>query len=218
MTPLSQKLQMKPGQTWLLYNAPDDYLSNLHPLPKNLTCTFLPNGNFDGIQLFARNKAELKLALQIIIPLLGPDTIFWVSYPKRSSGIESDLKMEEWQELYALNLQGVSSISVDKIWAGSRFRPRGQAKNTGTGNNEIRKSGYAEFINVDTKTIRLPPDVERLFKQHPRAHQYFDQLSYSNKKEYLLWILSAKQEKTRAERLVKMGEKLSAGKKNPAQK
>src|SRR5881397_3907019 len=114
MTPLSQKLRMKPGQTWLLYNAPEDYLSDLHPLPENLTCSFLPNGNFDGIQLFARNRAELKLALQIIIPLLTPGTIFWVSYPKRSSGIESDLKMEDWQELYALNLQGVSSISVDE--------------------------------------------------------------------------------------------------------
>jgi uncharacterized protein YdeI (YjbR/CyaY-like superfamily) len=46
----------------------------------------------------------------------------------------------------------------------------------------------------------------------------YQQLSYSNKKEYLLWILTAKQEKTRDERLVKFIEKLIAGKKNPSEK
>src|SRR5260221_562409 len=44
------------------------------------------------------------------------------------------------------------------------------------------------------------------------------ELSYSNKKEYLLWILTAKQEKTRNERLGKLTEKLVAGKKNPSEK
>jgi len=47
---------------------------------------------------------------------------------------------------------------------------------------------------------------------------FYQGLSYSNKKEYLGWILSAKQEKTRGERLIKTVEKLSEGKKNPAEK
>jgi len=47
---------------------------------------------------------------------------------------------------------------------------------------------------------------------------FYQGLSYSNKKEYVAWILSAKQEKTRSERLIKMVEKLSEGKKNPSEK
>lgn len=218
MTPLTQKLQMKPGKTWLIYNPPEGYQSSLSPLPEGVICTSNPEGDFDGIQLFAKNKAELSLALKVIIPLLRPDTIFWVTYPKRSSGIESDMRMEHWDELNAFNLQGVSSISVDEKWAGSRFRPRGQAKISGTGKREIRKSEYAAFIDVDNKMITLPPDVERLLLQNPQAQRIYEQLSYSNRKEYVLWVLTARQEKTRAERLVKMIEKLSAGKKNPAQK
>lgn len=218
MTPLTQKLQMKPGKAWLIYNPPEGYLASLNPLPKGVVCTSNPEGKFDGIQLFAKNKTELLSALEVIVPLLRSDTLFWVTYPKRSSGIESDLRMEDWDELYALNLQGVSSISVDEIWAGSRFRPRGQAKISGTGKREIRENAYAAFIDVDNKIISLPPDMKRLLRQNPQAQKIYEQLSYSNKKEYVLWIITAKQEKTRAERLVKLVEKLLAGKKNPAQK
>lgn len=209
---------MKPGKNWLIYNPPAGYLAALKPLPEGATCTSKAAGNFDGIQLFAKNKAELSSALQVIIPLLRPDTIFWVSYPKKSSGIESDMAMEQWDEMKAIGLQGVSSISVDEIWAGSRFRPRGQAKISGTGKTEIRKSDFAVYIDVDKKIITLPPDIQRLLRQNPQALRFYQQLSYSNKKEYVLWILTAKQEKTRAERLLRMVEKLAAGKKNPTEK
>ncbi|MFD2147142.1 YdeI/OmpD-associated family protein [Mucilaginibacter antarcticus] len=47
---------------------------------------------------------------------------------------------------------------------------------------------------------------------------FYQSLSYSNKKEYVLWILSAKQDKTRDERLERMVDKLNAGKKNPSEK
>src|SRR5690349_2710079 len=94
MMPLPQKLQIKPGKKWLIYNPPVGYLASLCPLPEGATCTKSPIGKFDGIQLFAKNKSELSSALEIVISLLRPDTIFWVSYPKRASGIQSDMKME----------------------------------------------------------------------------------------------------------------------------
>jgi hypothetical protein len=218
MTPVVQKLQIKPGKRWLIYNAPVGYLESLRPLPKDAVCETNPKGAFDGIQLFAKDKSELTAALKVIGPLLKPDTIFWISYPKRSSGIESDMKMGSWDELKALHLQGVASMAVDEQWAGSRFRPIGQSKISGTGKEEIRKSDYAAYIDVDKKTIVLPPEIKRLLKQNPPAQTFFEQLSYSNKKEYLLWIFTAKQDKTREDRLEKMIQKLLAGKKNPAEK
>jgi uncharacterized protein YdeI (YjbR/CyaY-like superfamily) len=64
----------------------------------------------------------------------------------------------------------------------------------------------------------LPADMAEALAQTPSAMAFYQGLSYSNKKEYVVWILSAKQEKTRGERLVKTIEKLSANKKNPAEK
>jgi hypothetical protein len=218
MTSLAQKLQIKPGKKWLFYNAPKGYLKSLEPLPESAKCTITPKGNFDGIQLFAKNKAELSFSLKVIAPLLKPDTIFWVAYPKRSSGIESDMKMGDWDEMTEYGLQGVASIAVNEKWAGSRFRPEGQSKISGTGKKEIRESDYATYIDVDKKVITLPVYIKNILKQTPQALSFYQQLSYSNKKEYLLWILTAKQEKTRNERLGKLTEKLVAGKKNPSEK
>lgn len=218
MTHIAQKLHMKPGKNWLFYNPPAGYLKFLEPLPEGATCSLKATGIFDGIQLFVKSKTELLSGLKTISPLLQTDTIFWVSYPKKSSGIESNLKMGDWDEMKRYKLQGVASISVDGIWAGSRFRPEGQSKISGTGKEEIRNSELAAYIDVDKKTITLPPNIKSLLKQTPQALTFFQQLSYSNKKEYLMWILLAKQEKTRSERLAKMVEKLVAGKKNPAEK
>jgi len=86
------------------------------------------------------------------------------------------------------------------------------------GKDEIRQNEYAMYVDVDNKVITLPPDVKAILEQTPAALSFYQQLSYSNKKEYILWILTAKQEKTRNERLTKMVEKLVAGKKNPSEK
>jgi hypothetical protein len=218
MTSLAQKLLIKPGKKWLFMNVIEGYLQLLEPLPENTIISSEPIGNFDGIQLFVKNSIELSSSLKIIAPLLKADTIFWISYPKKSSGIESDLKMGTWKELYDIGLQGVASIAVNEQWAGSRFRPVGQAKISGIGNEEIRKNEYAAYVDVDNKVITLPPDAKAILQQTSQALSFYEQLSYSNKKEYVLWILTAKQEKTRIKRLVKLVEKLVAGKKNPAEK
>jgi hypothetical protein len=218
MTTLTQKLLIKPGKNWLFYNSPENYLDSLEPLPEGSTVTTVPTGNFDGIQLFIKTETELSSSLKVIAPLLKPDTIFWISYPKKSSGIESDLKMGSWDELIQYGLDGVASIAVDETWAGSRFRPLGQAKISGVGNQEIRQNEYSAYVDVDNKIITLPEDVNAILLQNPQAMAFYRQLSYSNRKEYVLWILTAKQEKTRTERLSKMVEKLTSGKKNPSEK
>lgn len=71
MTTLVQKLQMKPGASWLIYNPPSGYLASLKPLPEGAACTSKPAGNFNGIQLFAKNKAQLSSALPIITPTVN---------------------------------------------------------------------------------------------------------------------------------------------------
>lgn len=219
MTQLTQKLQIKPGTNWLLFNAPNNYLPLIESIPANANISFEAQGRFDGIQLFVKNKAELTLSLKVMLPLLKPETIFWISYPKKSSGIESDMDMmSSWDELYANELRVVTSISIDEKWTALRFKPVDLVKLSDTRNANIRKNEYSEYIDVDNKQITLPADIAELLQQSPSAMAFYQSLSYTNKKEYVVWILSAKQEKTRTDRLNKLIEKLSTGKKNPSEK
>src|SRR5258708_35365106 len=117
MTDVSKKVQVKPGSKWLIFNAPANYLPLIEPLPDGVQLSYDAAGEYNGIQLFIKNSTELTALLQIIKPLLKPDTIFWITYPKKSSGIQTDLEMmSSWDELSALGLRVVTSISVSETW------------------------------------------------------------------------------------------------------
>lgn len=210
---------MKPGSTWLLYNAPVNYLPIIEPLPNGVQISYDAIDEYNGIQLFIKNSTEVIASLQIVWPLLKPDTIFWITYPKKSSGMQTDLEMmSSWDELTDLGLRPVTSISVNEIWTALRFKPVEQTKLSEGRNDSVRNNEYGAYIDVDNKRVTLPPIIKETLQQTPQALAFYQRLSYSNKKEYVLWILTAKQEKTRDERLAKLVEKLLAGKKNPAEK
>jgi len=219
MSNLSKKLQIKPGKHWLFFNAPANYLTIIEPLPDEVTISFEPDGNFDGIQLFIKNAAELSSSLEVLKPILKVDTIFWVTYPKKSSGMDSGLEMMgSWDELTNNGLRCVTSVSVNETWTALRFKPVELTKLSESRNDNIRQNEYSDYIDIDNKQIILPADLAEALGQKPSAMAFYQGLSYSNKKEYVVWILSAKQEKTRSERLIKTVEKLVDGKKNPAEK
>lgn len=219
MNALAKKLQMKPGKSWLFFNAPVGYTALLEPFPDGLTTSFEATDTFDGVQLFVKNSAELVEELKVISQVLKPDTVFWIIYPKKSSGIPSDLEMmRSWDELEKYNLRGVAAVSVNETWTALRFRPNDTGTFSDTCNEAIPNNEYGEYVDIANKQVKLPPDVAAALEQEPEAMNWYQSLSYSNRKEYVLWILTAKQEKTRLDRLGKMVEKLKAGKKNPSEK
>jgi hypothetical protein len=219
MNLLAKKLQIKPNSRWLLFNAPANYMDSLVPLPDGAEMVFNINGNFNGIQLFVINSTELASNLQIIVPLLQADTVFWIIYPKKSSGIPSDLEMMgSWEAPTQYGLRPVASAAVNEIWTALRFRPVELSTISEGRNESIRNNEYSTFIDVDNKIIMLPDYIKTTLEKHPTALAWFQQLSYSNKKEYLLWILTAKQDKTRKDRLIKMVTMLLDKKKNPSDK
>jgi hypothetical protein len=171
------------------------------------------------VQLFVLNSGDLASSLKIIMPILKPGTVFWITYPKKSSGIKSDLEMmSSWDEVGKYGYRGVAAAAIDDTWTALRFRPEGQSKVSDSCNEEIRKNEYADYIDVDNKQVKLPENMAQALAREPGALSFYQTLSYSNRKEYVIWILSAKQEKTRDERMLKLVEKLLAGKKNPAEK
>jgi hypothetical protein len=219
MNQLAKKLLIKPNSRWLLYNAPTGYLDSLLPLPDGAEAVFNTMGSFNGILLFVTNSDELTSELKIIVPILKADTVFWIIYPKKSSNINTDLAMmSSWDEPAVYGLRPVASAAVNETWTALRFRPIEQAKVSEGRNDAVRNNEYGAYIDVDNKTVTLPDYIKEALEQHPGALTWFQQLAYSHKKEYVLWILTAKQEKTREDRLAKMVNMLSEKRKNPSDK
>lgn len=217
-SPLAKKLYIKTGQTWLILNAPENYLTTLEPLPKGVNIIYTVEGELDGAQLFVRNSHELAEALASVTDSLKLDALLWIIYPKKNSGMETDLEMMgSWDAPKIYGLRPVASAAVNDKWTALRFRHERLVKQSESRNEAIKTNNYSDYIDAETKTVKIPHDAAELLQQHPESLQLFDKLSYTNKKEYVVWILSAKQEQTRIDRIAKTLEKLLAGKKNPSE-
>ncbi|MBW4889700.1 YdeI/OmpD-associated family protein [Mucilaginibacter sp. HMF5004] len=218
MNTLAKKLFIKPNTNWLFYNVPPEKMELLSPLAEGVTASFEAPGSFDGILFFSSWRDEMVKQLVVLAPLIKTDTIAWVCYPKKSSKIPTDLAMMEWDMLAPFGVEVVAAVAFDEQWSCVRIRREGLAKKSGVCVDEIRDNAYGEYIDVDKKLINLPPDVQQVLEAEPTALINYNKLAYSHRKEYIMWILTAKQQKTRDARLVKMVEMLLGGKRNPSEK
>lgn len=218
MNALAKKLLIKPGTSWLFYHVPPNCAGLLYPLPDGVTTHTSITDDVNGILFFSKKRAELTTQLGVIAPLIKKATVVWVCYPKKNSGIETDLAMGEWDMLATFGLDAVANAAFDGQWTCVRLRLIGQRKKTGVGIDEIKNNEYGQYINVDKKQITLPPDVEKALNAEPEAFARYNKLAYSHRKEYIMWILTAKQQKTRDDRMVKMVDMLLNGKRNPGDK
>jgi hypothetical protein len=72
--------------------------------------------------------------------------------------------------------------------------------------------------DTEERTVEVPEDLNKLLKKNKVVKEYFDQLSYSHRKEYVVWINDCKKEETRQKRIQKciavLSEKMKLNKKN----
>jgi len=216
---LLKKLHLKAGHTLLLDQAPEHILSVFGDFPSSVTLVFDEGEAFDGLLLFAQMADDLYQRLTALQKYFKPETLIWIAYPKKNTGIETDLSMMgPWQKMESLNLRPCASVAINEVWTGIRLKPIDQVKSSGVANESIKNNSYSEFIDIDNKIITIPPILKIALKEHPLEYAFLESLSWTNKKEYVLWILTAKQEKTRADRLSKMITFLTQRKKNPTAK
>jgi hypothetical protein len=123
-TQLLKKLRMQPDQRVLILNAPPGYLDTLGELPEGVEVAERAEGTFDFVQAFAKDLAELERLAPVAVEAVKHDGLLWISYPKKSSKIESDLDRDMvWQAVAKTGLRAVSQVSVDDVWSAIRFRP-----------------------------------------------------------------------------------------------
>jgi hypothetical protein len=216
---LLRKLLVQPGHRLLYINAPGDPMDILGPLPDGVTCAYEADGVYNVILLFARNTTELYNSLAAIEANKTDTTLLWVLFPRKASGISTDLEaMISWQGLTQYGLRIVASAGINDTWTAVRLRKIALTRPSGTSLDAIAQNNYGNYINVAARTVTMPDDMKAAVAMSEEAMLFFDQLSFSNRKEYVLWVLTAKQEKTRSNRIAQSVTKLAAGKKNPSVK
>ena len=122
--PIAKKLGIKPGWNVLVLNAPDGYHDLLRPLPEATRLATSPGAAFDIVQAFAATRAELDSVVHDALSSLKDGGSLWFCFPKRASGISTDLTRDEgWDHVWDAGFEIVSLVSIDSTWSAARFRP-----------------------------------------------------------------------------------------------
>ncbi len=122
-TPLSKKLGLKSGFSILLYKEPAYYWNLFLDLPEDLTFLSEPvQEHADFIHLFCTSEKELHDIIPTYKYALKKQGLMWISWPKGSSKISTDLKRDAIRAyVLGLGLVDVKVAAIDKDWSGLKF-------------------------------------------------------------------------------------------------
>ncbi|HEX2616079.1 MAG TPA: YdeI/OmpD-associated family protein [Flavobacteriales bacterium] len=214
---LQKKLRVTAGTAIRTVNAPVDYAKILGKLPKDASIAQGITKGHAFIHLFVKSKAELKKEFPKARKALAPDGLLWVSFPKGGSGIQTDLNRDRgWEAMQDVPMRWLALIAFDDTW--SAFLMQNSPPKAASNANADYHANAAQWADAKTKTVKVPDDLAAAFKKSAKAKQAFEALAYTNRKEYVMWVVGAKRAETRVDRLKKTVEKLLAGKKTPQEK
>jgi hypothetical protein len=122
-TPLPKKLGIKEGARLALVGAPGGFLeSTLVPLPDHVDVRTRARGPLDVIVFFTKSRAELERRFGKLASALEPAGALWIAWPKRSSGVATDLDENVLREVgLPQGLVDTKVCAVDDTWSGLKF-------------------------------------------------------------------------------------------------
>ncbi len=120
---LAKKLRLPKAGRALILNPPEGYIQLLGSLGNNLELDQRAKGSYDFVQLFVSRRQDLDALIGRALTSAKDDAVFWVSYPKGSSGVNTDLNRDKlWEALAPKGIRPVSQVSIDAVWSALRFR------------------------------------------------------------------------------------------------
>ena len=120
-TPLLKKLGIKENSNIAFVNAPDGYVKTL-ALPPAVIVSSRSKKPLDFVQLFVTTRQELERKFPEYSAKLNSSAMFWISWPKRSSGVATDLTEDVIRAVGLANgMVDVKVCAVDDIWSGLKF-------------------------------------------------------------------------------------------------
>lgn len=127
MKSMARKLGLNPGMRALILAAPPEYLKLLTAQADGLTVSSRADGTYQFVQVFATRLSEISGFAKKLPKVAAPNALVWISYPKKTSGTDSNLSRDIIREAVSVvGWRAVSIIALDETWSALRFRPASQ--------------------------------------------------------------------------------------------
>jgi hypothetical protein len=121
-TPLVRKLGIKDGARVAFPGAPRDFAGTLGELPHGVAVLTRSRGPLDVVVFFTKARRELERRMPRLRAALDPAGALWIAWPKRASGVPTDLPVGVVRELALDNrLVDVKVAAIDATWSGLKL-------------------------------------------------------------------------------------------------
>ncbi len=213
MSGFAAKLRVKPNTVILALDAPGNYEEVLGELPVGVKISYQLKDKHDFIHLFVTTQEDLSEVMPLIMEVLAPGGNLWVSFPKASSKLQKDLTRDKgWDAVMKYGIRWVNIAAYDHNWSSYGFvnLPKKEPSKQHLEYLELQK----KWTDPVAKTVTIPDDFQAALDADPKTRAFFNGMTFSQRREFTIWILEAKGADTRVRRIEKAMEKLAAGKKN----
>jgi hypothetical protein len=124
-TPLTKKLGIKEGFKVLVIKGPAEYRALLAPLPASVAFTSTATSSTNLVHVFATKRNTLTRLLPTLRKKLSPEAAIWVSWPKKSSKVPTDITEDTIREVaLPLGLVDIKVCAVTEVWSGLKLVAR----------------------------------------------------------------------------------------------
>jgi hypothetical protein len=121
-TPLAKKLGIKVGARVAFLDPPDGFDETVAPLPDGVDLARQAGPGLDVVVFFTRARGELEERIEELRAAIAPAGGLWVGWPKRSSGVETDMTEDVVREVaLPLGLVDNKVCAIDETWSGLRL-------------------------------------------------------------------------------------------------
>jgi hypothetical protein len=121
-SPLKKKLGIREGHRVAFPGAPGEFAGLLGELPDGVRVSSRVTGPLDVIVYFTKRRAELERRLPALRRAMDPAAGLWIAWPKRASGVKTDMTEDVARELGLANrLVDNKVCAIDETWSGLRL-------------------------------------------------------------------------------------------------
>ncbi len=219
---LAKKLTIEAGHQVLVLRAPQT-VADVLELPPTAKLSTSGKGPFDVVLIFVSSAKGLADHAPKAIAAVKESGALWFAYPKKTSGIVSDLARDEgWQAVYSRGWRPVSQVALDATWSAVRMRPEDAVERKAPGEQPAPARGAPKKKSAATGSssgtvkrpgadLVVPDELTDALKRDKGAQATWKSLAPSHRREYVSWITEAKRPETRSRRIAQAIEMLAQG-------